>query len=46
MLFYGLSQLDKRSEELASQGVNDSVISTLKSIFYFLNTDILELYKP
>ena len=51
MLFEGLSQralsqLDKGSEELASQRVNDPVISTLKSIFCFPNTDILELYKP
>ena len=41
-----LSQLDKRSEELASQRVSDTVIFTLKSIFCFRRTDIPELYKP
>ena len=41
-----LSQLDKHSEELELQRVSDPVISTLESIFCFIKTDILELYKP
>ena len=51
MIFQGLSQrallqLDKHSEELALQRGSDPVISTLESIFCFIKTDILELYKP
>ena len=47
MLFAGfsqraISQLDKHSEELALQKVNDSVISTLESIFCFIERNILE----
>ena len=51
MLFQGLSQravsqLDKHSEELAFQRVNDPVISTLESIFCFTKRNISDLYKP
>ena len=51
MLFPGLSQraisqLDKHSEELALQRVNNPVISTLESIFCFIKRNIPELYKP
>ena len=51
VLFQGLSQralsqLDKHSEELALQIVSDPVVATLDSIFCFIKTDILELYKP
>ena len=51
MIFQGLSQrafsqLDKHSEELALQRVSDPAISTHENIFYFIKTDIPELYKP
>ena len=49
MLFPGLSQcaisqLDKQSEELALQKVNDPLISTLESIFCFIKRNIPELW--
>ena len=41
-----LAQLDKHSEELALQRENDPVISTLESIFCFINTNIPKFDKP